>query len=197
MEHPHLWLASSSPRRSQLLTLLGLPFDVVVPQVDEALLVDGSVEKTVLENASRKATALTPPHGTVVVAADTLVALDEAVVSKPATPEEAARNLTLFSGRSHRVLTGLALATKGKPVRLSVTETKVWFRKLEAREIRDYVLTREPYDKAGGYGIQGIACLFVERIEGSFSNVMGLPTEKLLLELEAFTGVSPFSWLRA
>ncbi len=196
MELPHLCLASSSPRRSQLLTLLGLPFSVVVPQVEESNLVDGSVEKTVLENASRKARALATPAGTIVVAADTLVALDGNVVAKPATVEEATRNLELFSGRSHRVLTGLALAAEGKPVRLSVTETKVWFRKLEAQEIRDYVLTKEPYDKAGGYGIQGVACLFVDRIEGSFSNVMGLPTEKLLLELQAFTGISPFSWLR-
>lgn len=197
MKLPTLWLASSSPRRSQLLTLLGLPFDVVIPQVEETLLVDGSVERTVLENASRKASALNPPEGVIVVAADTLVALDDAVVSKPATAEEAARNLELFSGRSHRVLTGLALAAKDTAIRLSVTESQVWFRKLEPHEIRDYVLTKEPYDKAGGYGIQGVACLFVERIEGSFSNVMGLPTEKLLRELEAFTGVSPFRWLRA
>jgi septum formation protein len=194
---PHLWLASSSPRRSQLLTLLGLTFDVVLAPCEEALLVDGSVEKTVLENASRKARCLAPPAGTIVIAADTLVALDGDVISKPATVEEATRNLERFSGRSHRVLTGLALAAESQPLRVSLTETKVWFRKLGPEEIRDYVLTKEPYDKAGGYGIQGVACLFVDRVEGSFSNVMGLPTEKLLLELAAFTGVSPFQWLRA
>ncbi|MBY0371022.1 Maf family protein [bacterium] len=194
---PSLWLGSQSPRRQMLLEALGLKFRTVVSHADEADIFGGSVEETVKENARRKAQALLPAlaTGDVLITADTLVAQGEKILSKPADREEALSHLRAFSGKTHRVLTGLGLVSKGKAARMSCTETLVTFRTLSESEIAAYVDTGEPYDKAGGYGIQGVACLFVQSVQGSFSNVMGLPTETLLRELQAYTGVSPFAWL--
>jgi len=180
-----------------LLEGLGLPFRTIVSHADEAEFFGGSVEETVKENALRKAQLLLPALNAhdILISADTLVALDQQIMSKPVDEAQAAAHLRAFSGRSHRVLTGLALASRDKALRLSCTQTVVHFRKLSEEEIQRYVASPEPYDKAGGYGIQGMACLFVDRVEGSFSNVMGLPIETLLRELEAYTGTSPFAWL--
>lgn len=195
---PRLWLASSSPRRSQLLQSLGLTFKVIVSAAEEEDFFGGSVENTVKENARRKAHAVlskVPASDDIVIAADTLVAQDDQILSKPATPEEALKGLRAMSGGTHRVLTGLAIASASQGMRLSCTETKVRFRKLSEEEMRAYVSSTEPYDKAGGYGIQGMACLFVDGIEGSYSNIMGLPSETLLLELQALTHTHPLTWL--
>jgi septum formation protein len=93
------------------------------------------------------------------------------------------------------VLTGLAVGSRNRGLRVCSVETAVHFRKLSEEELTAYVATKEPYDKAGGYGIQGLACVFVDRIEGSYSNVMGLPTEALLRELHALTGIPIFDWV--
>jgi septum formation protein len=195
---PRLWLASSSPRRAQLLTLLGFEFQTCVSDAEEADWAGDSVEDTVSENANRKAKRVLTqvPPGDIIIAADTLVAVGNRAISKPSNRMEAIENLKTYSGDRHRVLTGLTLAASDRPMQTCVVETTVWFRNLNAAEIDAYTLTAEPYDKAGGYGIQGVACLFISKVEGSFSNVMGLPTEKLLTELENFTGISPFSWVR-
>jgi septum formation protein len=194
---PRLWLASASPRRAQLMEFLGLTFQTVVSQAEEADSHGGSVENTVLENARRKARAVSvqiPGQTDIVIAADTLVALGDRILSKPADPQAALASLRSLSGTTHRVLTGLVLASKKFGTRETTVETRVTFHKLSEAEMLAYTQTREPYDKAGGYGIQGRACLFVERVEGSYSNVMGLPTETLLTELAALTGLSPFQW---
>lgn len=196
---PRLWLASQSPRRQSLLHSLGLPFEVQVSHADEAESIAGSVEKTVLENATRKAAvvlAKVPNDSDVVIAADTLVAIGDRIISKPANRDEALANLRSYSGSSHRVLTGLVLQSRKYGIRKQAVVTQVTFRKLAEDEMQAYVDTPEPYDKAGGYGIQGLACLFVDKVDGSYSNVMGLPIEALLKELTALTGMAPARWLR-
>ncbi len=196
---PRLWLASASPRRAQLLEYLGLSFQTVISQAEEADTHGGSVENTVLENARRKARAVAGQVGgetDIVIAADTLVALGDRILSKPSNAEAALASLRSLSGTTHRVLTGLALVSKKFGMRETTAETRVTFHKLTEAEMLAYTQTNEPYDKAGGYGIQGLACLFVERVEGSYSNVMGLPTETLLTELAALSGISPFQWGR-
>jgi septum formation protein len=196
---PRVWLASQSPRRAQLLHALGIPFQTLVSEAEEADIFGGSVENTVLENARRKGRAVlakVTAETDIVIAADTLVALGDRILSKPVTPKEALESLRGLSGNSHRVLTGLALSSRTFGTRDCVVETKVRFRKLTEAEMLAYTQTREPYDKAGGYGIQGLACLFVDRVEGSYSNVMGLPIERLLTELEALTSLPAFQWAK-
>lgn len=194
---PKLWLASQSPRRAQLLENLGLSFQVAVSSAEEADLFEGTVEATVLENARRKAAVIASKvtnEADVVIAADTLVALGEKILSKPANRAEAVAGLQALSGAEHRVLTGLALHSRRFGTRQTCVQTKVWFRNLAQEEIEGYADTREPYDKAGGYGIQGLGSLFVLRIEGSYSNVMGLPVETLLPQLAALTGTAVYQW---
>ncbi len=196
---PQLWLASQSPRRQSLLDSVGLPFQVQVSHAEEVDSFGGSVEKTVLENAMRKAAIVTrqvPNDSDVVIAADTLVAIGDRIISKPTDRNEALANLRAYSGRSHRVLTGLVLQSRQYGLRQQAVVTQVSFRPLAEDEMQAYVETPEPYDKAGGYGIQGLACLFVDKVEGSYSNVMGLPIEALLKELTALTGMAPARWLR-
>jgi septum formation protein len=197
---PPLLLASRSPRRRQLLEALGLAVTVEDVEVEEKDPDSGSTDAqiaSVLEdNARRKAEAVLSraPAGAIVIAADTLVAVDGETLSKPRGPEEARAMLRRLSGRAHQVFTGLALATAGRPTRTSHARTEVRFQALAPEAIERYVATREPYDKAGGYAIQGLAMLFVERIEGSYTNVMGLPLELFLVELEAFSGVDRYRW---
>lgn len=196
---PRLWLASQSPRRAQLLTTLGLSFKTAPTHVEEAELVDGSVEATVLENAMRKAKlacSKVPEDTDIVIAADTLVALENQILSKPSTREEAIAGLQNLSGKTHRVLTGLVVMSRKNGERKTVVESRVRFRNLNLDEITQYVDTGEPFDKAGGYGIQGLASLFVENVEGSYPNVMGLPVETLLKELSILAGVAPHAWFQ-
>lgn len=199
MTRPKLWLASSSPRRIQLLESLGLPFEARTSSAEEADLFDGSVEATVIENARRKAEQVASTitdKQSIVIGADTLVAMGNRIMSKPRDKAEAIDNLRRFSGGNHRVLTGLVLVSKEFGSRAVCAQSKVHFRKLTEEEIEHYVGTKEPYDKAGGYAIQGIASLFVEKVEGSFSNVMGLPIEELLIQLKALCGIAPHEWLK-
>lgn len=197
---PPLILASRSPRRRQLLDALGLPVTVKDVDVDEKDPEPGSTDAAfaaVLEaNARLKAEAVleTAPAEAIVVAADTLVALDGHALSKPRTPAEATAMLEKLSGREHQVFTGLALARKGAAVRLSHARSAVRFHRLEKDAIARYVATKEPYDKAGSYAVQGLGMLFIDRIEGSYTNVMGLPLELFLLELEAFSGLDRYRW---
>lgn len=181
-----------------LLGALGLKFKTAIANADEADFFGSTVRETVEENARRKATTLLPgiAPGDVLITADTLVAMDGRVMSKPKDRDEALAHLRAFSGGTHEVLTGMALSSRTKPQRVSCTSTLVSFRHLSQAEIEAYADSPEPYDKAGGYGIQGIACLFVSKVEGSYSNVMGLPTETLLRELEAYTGITPADWLK-
>ena len=170
-----LILASSSPRRAELLTAAGIPFEVVATNVNEAI---GKLEppgEHVRRLAREKAEVVYAQRpGTVVLGADTIVLIGGGIMGKPRDADDATRMLRLLSGREHEVLTGVAIvAAKGTAV--EVARTRVWVNPLTDSEIVSYVATGEPLDKAGAYGIQGIGSKFIDRIQGSYSNVVGLP----------------------
>lgn len=190
LARPRLVLASSSPRRAHYLRELGFTFRRERPRVVEARLRSETPRRYVRRLAVEKALAVAGKHpGEWVLGADTTVVVDGAVLGKPGDEAEATRMLGKLSGRAHRVLTGIALArAEDDRLHSAVSTTRVVFRKLDTRDIRWYVRTGEPFDKAGGYGIQGKGGLLVERIEGSFSNVVGFPLEKFY-ELWRQTGL--------
>jgi len=177
---PRLVLASRSPRRAELLTLVGARFDVVPTSVDERPLEEERPDAHVLRLAEAKARAASPPvdsgEEALVLGADTVVTLDRAILGKPADPDEARRMLSDLSGRVHEVWSGIFLfdPQRDRGVGESVRSI-VKFSKLTPREIADYVATGEPQDKAGAYAVQGYGAAFVEAIEGSYTNVVGLP----------------------
>ena len=173
-----LVLASASPRRADLLREAGILFRVAPAHIDEAVRVGESPEAYVERLAREKAEAVhTASPGAFVLGADTTVVVDDTILGKPVDRAEAARMLELLAGRSHRVLTGVALLGPADFTRAAVVSTNVTFSRLSDADIAWYVGTGEPLDKAGGYAIQGGASRFVERIDGSFSNVVGLPME--------------------
>ena len=167
-----LKLASTSPRRRQILATLGIDFDVIHVDTDESRIDGESVQQMVLRLAAAKAEAAT--EGEFVLGADTVVVLDERVLGKPRDAEDAVEMLLALSGRTHRVMTGVALKTPaGTDTVLSTT--LVQFREIGRDEAHRYWQSGEPSDKAGAYGIQGIGGMFVKTIDGSYSGVMGLP----------------------
>ena len=175
-----LILASQSPRRRELLARMGLSFTVRAADIDEPR----DAEKQPFEEVPRlpaqkpAAFAETAGDDAVIVAADTVVVLEDRVLGKPRTAEVAAAMLTSLSGRDHQVMTGVTVRRGSRTVTDTVV-THVWFRPLSQQEIAAYVATGEPMDKAGAYGIQGLAGLFVERLDGDYYNVMGLPICRL------------------
>ena len=177
-------LASQSPRRRELLERLGLPFRVIVPHIDERMdrpLPPAELVAAISGEKARAAQALAGPDA-IVIAADTVVALEGAVLGKPAGGADAARMLSALAGRTHFVYTGLTVL-RGETARTVSEETAVTFRPLTEGEIAAYVATGEPLDKAGAYGIQGYGALLVEGIRGDYYNVMGLPVCRLGLLL--------------
>ncbi len=175
-ENETIVLASASPRRQELLRQIGCGFRVVVSDAEE-LSGDGiSPERLAVENARRKAEDVAAKEGgyAPVLGADTVVAVDETILGKPKDEMDAVRMLRLLSGRQHFVYTGIALAYRGE-VYGDVVRTEVWVDELSEKEIDAYIATGEPMDKAGAYAVQGIAAKFIPRIDGSFSNVVGLP----------------------
>ncbi len=199
--HPRIYLASQSPRRRDLLKQIGVNFEVLLMRTDPRRKVD--VDETphagepaadyVLRVSQAKAHAglavlrfrNLPPAPT--LAADTTVVLDDRILGKPADREEAVSMLRLLSGRQHRVLSAVAIAFDGR-VEVRLSETAVTFVSLSEERIRRYVFTSEPHDKAGAYGIQGHAGAFVQRIDGSYSGVVGLPLAETveLLQLSGY-----------
>ncbi|MCL2235799.1 MAG: Maf family protein [Defluviitaleaceae bacterium] len=177
-----LILASASPRRKQLLEQAGVEFEVIESCVDENI--RGTAEEMVAELALRKARAVAEKikGEATVIGADTLVSIDSKVLEKPATRAEAFEMLKSLEGRKHTVYTGVAII-KGGVVKSFVESADVFFRPLTDAEIYAYIDTGEPFDKAGGYGIQGRGALLVEGIEGDFYTVMGLPLCRLFLHL--------------
>lgn len=173
-----LILASASPRRRELLSRLGLEFTVLAAQADETLLPGLSPREQVIRLSAIKAQAvreaLESRPGQVIVSADTVVVLDDAILGKPKNAAQAAEMLRALSGRAHLVLTGVTVLTEDGPRQLC-EETQVFFRPLRETEITAYIRTGEPMDKAGAYGIQGYGALFVEKLIGDYYNVMGLP----------------------
>ncbi len=183
-----LVLASRSPRRSHLLRDAGYEFDVLPADVDERLRPDEAPRDYVVRLARAKAAAVAGAAGErPVVAADTIVLIDGDVLGKPADRRESAAMLGRLAGRTHEVLTGVAVAAGGR-VAVAVETTRVTFAPLDPERIAWYVATGEGDDKAGAYAVQGLGSRFVERIEGSYSNVVGLPVarvDRLLRELAA------------
>jgi len=169
-----LVLASRSPRRSEILRQAGIPFVARPVEVDETPLEGESPCAYVQRLALAKALAAPADPEETLLAADTTVAVDGALLGKPADDGEARRMLTLLSGRRHDVLTGICLR-RGDTLIRDCASTAVWFQTLSAGEIDEYVASGEPADKAGAYAIQGLASKFVEKIEGCYFNVMGLP----------------------
>ena len=188
IQNPKLVLASSSPRRAEILTSLGIPFEVEPADVDETALPGEEPEGTAARLASAKAGAVAARRPEAwVLAADTLVVLDETVLGKPADDAEATRMLALLSDREHRVVTAVCLRKGADTGTTHVEWSRVRFAPLCPEEIVWYVATGEPRDKAGAYAVQGLGARFIEGIEGSFTNVMGLPARavyRLLRETE-------------
>ncbi|MDH3431226.1 MAG: Maf family nucleotide pyrophosphatase [Gammaproteobacteria bacterium] len=181
---PSLHLASSSPRRTEILAALGVRFSAAGVDVDERRLEGEAAGTMVLRLARAKAEAVDIEASGLVLAADTVVVLGEDIFGKPADRDEALSMLECLSGRTHRVLTGIALRSR-KGVRTALSETEVRFRDIGPDEALAYWQSGEPCDKAGAYAIQGRGGMFVEAISGSYSGVVGLPvfeTVKLLAD---------------
>ncbi|GAA4788854.1 Maf-like protein [Olivibacter ginsenosidimutans] len=184
LANKNIILASQSPRRKELLASLGLNFKVEVKEVDESYPVSMRGAAVALYIATKKAEAF-PIHADndLVITADTVVSIDDMILGKPADYEEAFKMLKQLSDKRHEVITGVALKTKDK-VRSFYEVTAVYFNKLNDEQIAYYLNTYKPFDKAGAYGIQEwIGAVAVDHIEGSYTNVMGLPTAKLYKEL--------------
>jgi septum formation protein len=169
-----LLLASTSPRRAELLRAAGFEFDVAPSDVDETPLPGERPREYVLRLAIEKARVARPAPGQVVLGADTTVVIDEIILGKPATAEEATAMLSRLAGRVHEVWTGVALRKDGREVS-EVDITRVEFAPMTTAEIAWYVASGEPEGKAGAYAVQGLASRFVTHIEGSYSNIVGLP----------------------
>lgn len=189
-------LASASPRRVALLAQVGIHAVQRPPVVDEAPIAGEHPQDMVVRLAGQKAESITlhPGEDAVIVAADTVVIAfagdQERTLGKPANEDENREMLMLLSNASHRVITGYCVGYDGR-FRTGYVVTEVTFRELEYREIEAYVQSKEGIDKAGGYAIQGVAAGFVKRIEGSYSNVVGLPLCELVEELRQ---ISMFQW---
>ena len=183
-----LILASGSPRRRELLDLMGLTYTVETPDVDESF--SGRPSETVMEISRRKAAAVAARHSdSIIIAADTLVFADGAL-GKPHTLERAKEMLRSLAGNWHHVYTGITVInTRSGRILRNVDKTRVHLVPMTEQEIDAYVATGEPLDKAGAYGIQGMGGMFVDRIDGSYSNVVGLPMSMLRIMLAQVGGV--------
>lgn len=185
-----LLLASASPRRREILENLGFEFEVLPSNVDESEVPwNDPVESAKLLAEIKGVDAqMTRPRKTI-IAADTIVLCDGEVMGKPSGPEEAAEMLGKLSGRMHEVVTGIALITPPNKRIIEAESTKVFFRELSPKEISMYIETREPFDKAGAYAIQGYASAFIDRIEGCYFNVVGLPVARLFSMFRRLEGM--------
>lgn len=186
--HTNLILASASPRRRELLALAGVPFDIVVSPAQEP---DPDVNEHPAAYAARmarlKAAAVADTHpDAVVLGADSVVAVGETILGKPANADDALRMLRLLSGRSHQVVTGCALFAPGREPEIFTVATDVTMGMVSEDRLTAYVATGEPMDKAGAYAIQGGAAAFVTTICGSYTNVVGLPLAEVVKILSAW-----------
>ncbi len=186
---PKFILASNSPRRRELLSMIGMDFEVIVSDCDESTVSALTPDKLVRELALLKATAvastLDGTHNCIVIGADTVVCDGERILGKPQSEADAKATVLSLSGREHSVWTGIALVSSGKCVTDAV-ETKVVFGDISEAEADFYVSTKEPMDKAGSYAVQGVGGFFVKELHGDYYNVVGLPIARLreLLEKE-------------
>jgi septum formation protein len=177
-----LILASRSPRRQEILSRAGIPHLVQPAEVDESARAGEAPEAHVGRLARAKAQAIHAAEGDIVLGADTVVVQAELIMGKPADQEDARGMLGRLAGREHRVITGICLR-RGAQVAEAIETTCVRFSPMTEAEIDEYVASGEPMDKAGGYAIQGLASKFIDRIEGCYFNVVGLPVAKVYLLL--------------
>ncbi len=178
---PRLVLASASPRRHQLLAEAGVRFSVVESGVSEDLRAGETSGEYAMRMAREKAIAVSKRSlPDLVLAADTVVECDGKILGKPGDPEQARRMLAQLSGREHAVITAFAIARRGAILESAPVVSRVTFRPLSADEIEAYIRSGEPFDKAGGYGIQGQGAEFIAAVAGPRDNVMGLPTKEVL-----------------
>ncbi|MBM4303624.1 MAG: septum formation protein Maf [Deltaproteobacteria bacterium] len=194
---PQLLLVSTSPRRRQILESLNLPFKTIQPIGDEAVAEALNVESVTMNNSlvkAKSALAHAQNETDILIGSDTLVVLGQQVMGKPLNKDEAIEMLSRLSGQWHRVVTGLALVSRKYGELKAFESSQIKFRVLTKEEINSYVATKEPYDKAGSYAVQGLGALLIEKIEGSYTNVMGFPVEKFLMELNRFTQISLQEW---
>ncbi len=189
---PCLILASASPRRAELLRNAGIAFEVEPANIHEAPL-PGETPLSYAQRLARdKARAILARHpDRVVLGADTVVVVDDHLLEKPADAYDAGRMLSLLSGRTHQVITGVSLSALGVE-RTEAEVTQVTFTTMSAEEIAEYIASGEPMDKTGAYGIQGIASRWVERIEGCYFNVVGLPVARVYRMLDEYGRQSGF-----
>jgi septum formation protein len=181
-------LASQSPRRIGLLKQIGLEFEIDPSNYEEDMTLDMEPRKLAEHLSLGKAKDVAERHkNSIIISADTIIAVDDEVFGKPKTPEKAKYMLQKLSGRAHSVITGFTIidTETNKQISKSV-ETKVYFKNLSEEEMDAYIATGEPLDKGGGYAIQGIAALFVKKIEGDYFNIVGLPIIALTDELKNF-----------
>ena len=179
-------LSSGSPRRKELLSLLGIPFQVVTPNIPEVQQLNETPETFCLRISREKAILVAQKYpDALVIGADTIVVIDETILGKPRNPGEAYDFLMLLQDKMHYVLTGYTIALGNHSIS-KVIKTKVRFRAMTAKEISWYVSTGEPMDKAGAYAVQGIGSLFIKRIHGCYTNVIGLPLSHLYKDLKKF-----------
>ncbi len=189
---PSLLLASNSPRRRELLSEAGFEFAIIAPGAAEKSDVNLTVRELTVFNATRKALSIARAHSEeIVLAADTLVALDEQIIGKPKNVDEAAAMLRRLSGRAHEVCSAVFVSHLTSARSTSLYEvSRVWFRHLSDSAIRAYLDKVNPLDKAGSYAAQGHGAEIIEKIEGSYTNVVGLPMERTTAALAEF-GVKP------
>ncbi len=197
---PSLLLVSQSPRRKQILESVGLLFQSKDPRdVTEKHPEHTEVDEITCWNATTKAGTLLNhvSDETILIGCDTLVVLKNEVLGKPKDKADALATLAKLSGQKHTVVSGLTLLSK-KFGKVEVNaKTDVYFRTLSQKEMYEYAETKEPYDKAGSYAVQGMGTVFIERIDGSYTNVMGFPLETFLRELPGFTKIPLYQWFLA
>jgi septum formation protein len=184
-----LVLASQSPRRSEILKQAGIPFTVRAASVDESPIEKEKPEEYVQRLAEWKAAAVHAGPTDIVLGADTTVVIDDEMLAKPVDHADAARMLALLSGRRHEVLTGICLK-RGDEVVVDWAVTQVWFRAMTEQEIEEYIASGEPMDKAGAYAIQGLASKYIEKIDGCYFNVVGLPVSLVYKHLREIGGAA-------
>ncbi len=178
-EPTRLILASASPRRSEILRGLGVSFEIEPAEIDESRL-DAEGPEAYVERVARAKAESRARGGKLILAADTIVIIDGSVLCKPVGPEDATKMLARLAGREHEVLTAVALLDGNSgTLRSSIERSKVRIAAMAPSEIKWYVATEEPLDKAGAYAIQGLGALFVESVQGNYSNIVGLPVPTL------------------
>jgi len=190
-------LASASPRRREMLTRLGIPIAVVPSDCDESLLPNETPETHVVRLSRAKALAVAARDdvpGRWFIGSDTVVVCDDAILGKPMDADDAARMLRMLAGRTHRVVSGYAVCDRKNATEVAdAIVTRVTFRRLTDEEIARYIASDEPADKAGAYAIQGLGAALVERIDGSYTSVVGLPLCEVVAALEQLGAVELFA----